>query len=93
VSYSAVKEEAVMRNAWFAVEHHRLHVIEEWPDGPQKEAALEAVRSSLAQLSGKIAGGIPACIVCADRGPSSNVAVLGPQLLQIEPLVDDERAA
>ena len=81
-----------MKNAWFAVEHHRLHVIEEWPDGPQKEAALEAVRSSLARLAFSMADNLPICTVCAERRRHSNLAVLSPQVVQIEPR-GNERAA
>ena len=36
---------------WLAVEHHRIHVIELWPDGPRKEAALAAARSALEGLA------------------------------------------
>lgn len=39
-----------MNSQWLKTEHHRLHVVEEWPDGPQKEAALSAIRSKLASL-------------------------------------------
>jgi hypothetical protein len=35
---------------WIATEHHRLHLIEEWPDGPRKEVALSAIQSSLQSL-------------------------------------------
>jgi hypothetical protein len=32
---------------WVAAEHYRLHVIEQWPEGPRKAVALSATRSSL----------------------------------------------
>jgi hypothetical protein len=87
-----VIKEADMKNAWFAVEHHRLHVIEDWPDGPHKEAALEAVRSSLVRWSGLSGADLPICVICAERRRHSNLAVLSPHLVQIDPR-SDERAA
>lgn len=39
-----------MLNNWLAMEHYRLHVVEQWPDGPRKQAAIAAVRSSLRSL-------------------------------------------
>ena len=35
---------------WIATEYHRLHIIEEWPEGPHKEVALAAIHSSLHSL-------------------------------------------
>jgi len=40
-----------MISDWIAMEHHRLHLIEKWPDSPRKEANLAAIRSTLASLS------------------------------------------
>jgi hypothetical protein len=31
-----------MFSEWIMGEHHRLHIVEEWPDGPYKEAVLAA---------------------------------------------------
>lgn len=55
-----------MREQWLAVEHHRLHAIEEWPDGPRKQAALASIHSKLESLS---QGLLPSteCTVCQDR--------------------------
>ena len=39
-----------MHTAWLANEHHRIHLIEQWPDGPRKQAALAAARSALESL-------------------------------------------
>jgi hypothetical protein len=39
-----------MHFQWLTTEHNRLHVVEEWPDGPMKDAALRAIRSSLESL-------------------------------------------
>lgn len=39
-----------MCREWLAMEHYRIHVMEEWPDGPRKEAGLAAARSALESL-------------------------------------------
>ena len=36
-----------MYAAWLASEHSRIHLIEQWPSGPRREAALAAARSTL----------------------------------------------
>jgi hypothetical protein len=53
-----------------AMEHHRLHVIEQWPEGPEKRARLAAVRSAIAGLERLEAPGAKhwSCIVCGCRG-------------------------
>jgi hypothetical protein len=58
-----------MHLEWFATEHYRLHRVEEWPDSPRKEAALGAIRSSLASLTRNLPPAInpPSCDVCASR--------------------------
>lgn len=35
---------------WLAVEHHRIHLIETWPDGPRKRASLASALSTIAGL-------------------------------------------
>jgi hypothetical protein len=49
-----------------AMEHHRLHIIEEWPEGTRKEAALNSVQCSLAGLfrSESSDGASWRCIAC-----------------------------
>ena len=49
-----------------AMEHYRLHTIERWPEGANKDAALASVRSTLAGLVGhKSHNAAPwTCIVC-----------------------------
>jgi hypothetical protein len=50
-----------------AMEHHRLHIIERWPEGANKDAALASIRSALAGLlrSESVVGTSAwACIVC-----------------------------
>jgi hypothetical protein len=39
-----------MKDQWLAIEHYRLHTVEEWPDGPHKDGALAAIRSSVESL-------------------------------------------
>jgi hypothetical protein len=34
-----------------ASEHYRLHTVDQWPDGPRKQAALDAIKSTLESLS------------------------------------------
>jgi len=58
-----------MHSEWLAMEHHRLHIIEEWTDGPHKDAAFRAIQSSIASLTRRLPPGIdvPDCEVCAAR--------------------------
>jgi hypothetical protein len=39
-----------MKDQWLAMEHYRLHTVEQWPDGPHKQGALAAIRASLESL-------------------------------------------
>jgi hypothetical protein len=34
-----------------ASEHYRLHTVDQWPDSPRKQAALDAIQSTLESLS------------------------------------------
>jgi RIO-like serine/threonine protein kinase len=73
-----------MNFEWIAMEHHRLHLIEEWPDSPHKEAALAAIRSTLESLlRTHRVGDLPACEVCLSR-PNGPTLVDFPQSFQIE---------
>ena len=63
-----------MHLEWLAVEHYRLHVVEEWPDGPHKHAALAAIRSSLASLTKRHPEmGDPYCEICSSRERSASL--------------------
>jgi len=55
-----------MRYQWIASEHHRLHTVEGWPEGPYKDATLRAIHSTLASLAhgASVAAGFPACETC-----------------------------
>jgi len=54
---------------WVAAEHHRLHIIEEWPEGSHKEVALAAIQSSLHSLlqNHRPDGALAACEICLSR--------------------------
>jgi hypothetical protein len=58
-----------MHAEWIATEHHRLHIIEEWPEGPHKEVAMAAIQSSLQSLLQNHGhdGALAACEVCLSR--------------------------
>jgi len=53
-----------------ASEHHRLHTVDEWPDGPRKKAALDAILSALESLSRHPASSdlTFACMFCNPNG-------------------------
>jgi len=40
-----------MYNEWLAMQHYRIHVMEQWPDGPRKQAGLAAARSTIESLA------------------------------------------
>jgi hypothetical protein len=56
-----------MKSQWIAMEHYRLHSVEQWPDGPAKEAALAAIHSSLESLARISGGSTPPCSVCQSQ--------------------------
>ncbi len=57
-----------MHLEWLAMEHYRLHVVEQWPEGPYKHAALAAIHSTLNSLTRRQPGaGDPPCEVCSSR--------------------------
>ena len=57
-----------MFHEWFGQEHHRLHIVEDWPEGPQKEAVLASIRSKLdSLLAGYKEDILPQCLVCMSR--------------------------
>jgi len=67
-----------MHFQWFKTEHHRLHVVEEWPDSPQKQAALAAIRSKLASLARNLPSGshVLDCEVCLNREEHSGIVAI-----------------
>ena len=57
-----------MYSQWLKTEHDRLHVIEQWPDGPHKLAVLKAIRSSLESLIRKVPSTVGLdCEICLNR--------------------------
>jgi hypothetical protein len=61
-----------------AMEHYRLHLIEQWPAGAQKEAALASVHSSLKSLLRGDIGQQAAwtCVVCGRATAAAEKEVL-----------------
>jgi hypothetical protein len=63
-----------MFTEWLKTEHNRLHMVEEWPDGPHKEASLRAIRSTLASLARKIQPDMALlCETCLNRPASAMI--------------------
>ena len=64
-----------MLGEWITGEHHRLHIVEEWPDGAYKEAVLTAIRSTLNGLARDFRAAInpPVCIVCNSRKSANDL--------------------
>ena len=56
-----------MTPKWIAMEHYRLHNVEQLPDSPYKEATLAAIHSALIGLLGATSTRSPACSVCWKR--------------------------
>ena len=56
-----------MQNQWLAMEHYRLHAVEEWPDSPRKKAVLAAIHCKLKSLAGAPLFATTGCAVCHDR--------------------------
>jgi hypothetical protein len=57
-----------MYTEWLAMEHYRIHLMEEWPDGPRKDAGLAAAHAALEALerAAPVASAF-VCDVCAKR--------------------------
>jgi hypothetical protein len=67
-----------MRSAWISIEHYRLHLVEEWPESPYKEATLAAIRSALESLTcGWPAPAECICLICRrrEKAPGSMVVL------------------
>ena len=59
-----------MYNEWLAMQHYRIHVMEQWPDGPRKRAGLAAARSVIERLDETLIEGPSfACATCAAGPP------------------------
>jgi len=59
-----------MLAAWIAMEHYRLHTVENWPASPLKNATLTAIRSALASLGEDPSGAPASCAICSLRSKS-----------------------
>lgn len=80
-----------MHFQWFKTEHHRLHIIEEWPDSPHKEAALAAIRSKLASLARNLPSDSHSlhCEICLNRKEKLGTV----KFLVIPPVLESDLAA
>ena len=65
-----------MRLQWLSMEHYRLHIVEEWPDGSYKEATLAAIHSAIERAGQNSRGPIevPECIICLGRRRNSELS-------------------
>ena len=64
-----------MQQEWLAVEHHRIHVMETWPDGVRKQAGLAAARATLESLARSAPKASSfACIICGGMPTKSSCA-------------------
>ncbi len=54
---------------WIAMEHYRLHVVENWPDSPLREVTLAAIHSKLASFGQEphLTTGARGCSICSSR--------------------------
>jgi hypothetical protein len=64
-----------MINGWMAMEHYRMHVMEQWPEGARKQAGLSAVRSTLAGLERDYPAAVEVfeCAECNAKRQATNV--------------------
>jgi hypothetical protein len=58
-----------MHRQWIAMEHYRLHCVEQWPDSPYKQAVFEAIHSALERLrtTSPVPLQKPECSICESR--------------------------
>jgi hypothetical protein len=64
-----------MQQEWLAVEHHRIHVMETWPDGARKQAGLAAARATLESLARSAPKEFSfACTICGGMRRKSSCA-------------------
>lgn len=57
-----------MNYQWIAIEHYRMHSVEEWPDSPRKAAVLAGIRSSIDSLVRATRGkAVHDCEICLAR--------------------------
>jgi hypothetical protein len=64
-----------MQKQWVAMEHYRLHMVEEWRDSPYKQATLAAIQSTLTSLlrEAGVATSQQQCAICMSRKRRSKV--------------------
>jgi hypothetical protein len=71
-----------MRLQWLSMEHYRLHIVEEWPDGFYKKATLAAIHSTIERAGQNSGGpvGAPECLICLSRTKTSELFELPPKI-------------
>jgi hypothetical protein len=63
-----------MLKQWMAMEHYRLHAVQEWPDTEHKRITVAAIRSTLERLSAQNhSRDAFTCCICASRNVSLRV--------------------
>ncbi|HLX43267.1 MAG TPA: hypothetical protein VKR43_07525 [Bryobacteraceae bacterium] len=76
-----------MISEWIAIEHYRLHLVENWPHSAHREATLAAIYSTLSGLDRNWRSTARhTCMVCLNE--SGNVQVF-PDSARVGPKKDD----
>ena len=67
-----------MNSQWIAMEHYRLHSVEQWPDSDHKQATLAGILGTLRSLSWgpQAADDSQACSICIGRKKADAVIAL-----------------
>ena len=65
-----------MYTEWLAIEHYRLHLMEEWPEGARKDAGVAAARSALNSLerTAPVNSAVFECAICSGRSAATGVS-------------------
>jgi hypothetical protein len=86
----ALRESNEMLRQWTKMEHYRLHRAEEWPDGPQKDAALAAIHSALKRF--EEASGPVECSICVSRAKAPARVLMFPTRRSVTAVVPPRAA-
>ena len=63
-----------MLKQWMAMEHYRLHAVQEWPDSEHKRITLTAIRCTMERLSAQSDSAMAfTCSVCMSRNMAVRV--------------------
>ena len=75
--------------SWLAAEHARLHVVASWKDTPRKNAALRAIRSSIASLAAAPENVGFTCVICS----AERIVKMFPTRARLGPLANPHEKA